>query len=179
MITIVRLGHRKERDKRITTHCALVARAFGANKIIISGEEDPGLVESVRKVVGKWGGKFAIELNPYWRQVLKKEKQRGKIVHLTFYGERMGSAVAELKKGKARNLTIVIGAEKVPAEVYQLADYNVSVGNQPHSEVAALAVFLYELLGGRGLYSRRREAKIVISPSKRGKKITRLKTKNA
>ena len=35
MISILRLGHRISRDKRITTHVALVARAFGANNIFI------------------------------------------------------------------------------------------------------------------------------------------------
>ena len=35
MIIVLRIGHRIGRDKRITTHVALVARAFGANKIII------------------------------------------------------------------------------------------------------------------------------------------------
>ena len=35
MIIVLRIGHRIGRDKRITTHVALVARAFGANEIII------------------------------------------------------------------------------------------------------------------------------------------------
>jgi len=35
MITVLRIGHRISRDKRITTHVALVARAFGADKILI------------------------------------------------------------------------------------------------------------------------------------------------
>ncbi|TLZ95287.1 MAG: tRNA (cytidine(56)-2'-O)-methyltransferase, partial [Methanobacteriota archaeon] len=30
MITVLRLGHRPARDKRVTTHVALTARAFGA-----------------------------------------------------------------------------------------------------------------------------------------------------
>jgi len=34
-----------------------------------------------------------------------------------------------------------VRAEKVPAEMYDLADWNVAVDNQPHSEVAALASF--------------------------------------
>ncbi len=29
MIAVLRLGHRPERDKRITTHVALTSRAFG------------------------------------------------------------------------------------------------------------------------------------------------------
>ena len=35
MITVLRIGHRISRDKRITTHVALVARAFGADNILI------------------------------------------------------------------------------------------------------------------------------------------------
>ena len=40
MITVLRIGHRLGRDKRITTHVALVARAFGANKILIDTKDD-------------------------------------------------------------------------------------------------------------------------------------------
>jgi len=39
MITILRIGHRISRDKRITTHVALVARAFGAEKIYIDQKD--------------------------------------------------------------------------------------------------------------------------------------------
>ena len=39
MINVLRLGHRIGRDKRITTHVALVARAFGADKILIDTED--------------------------------------------------------------------------------------------------------------------------------------------
>jgi predicted SpoU family rRNA methylase len=33
-IVVFRYGHRLERDKRTTTHCALVARVLGAKEII-------------------------------------------------------------------------------------------------------------------------------------------------
>ena len=39
MINILRLGHRINRDKRITTHVALVSRAFGADKILIDTKD--------------------------------------------------------------------------------------------------------------------------------------------
>ena len=42
---------------------------------------------------------------------------------------------------------IVVGGTKVPGEVYRLADHNISIGNQPHSEVAALAIFLDSFVG--------------------------------
>jgi tRNA (cytidine56-2'-O)-methyltransferase len=41
-----------------------------------------------------------------------------------------------------KDLLVVVGSEKMPGEVFKLADWNVSVTNQPMSEVAALAVFL-------------------------------------
>ena len=40
MITVLRLDHRLGRDTRITTHVCLTARAFGADKVILSGERD-------------------------------------------------------------------------------------------------------------------------------------------
>ncbi|MEM4707281.1 MAG: hypothetical protein QXL47_01590, partial [Candidatus Anstonellales archaeon] len=58
MLLVFRLGHRLPRDERISTHVALVARAFGADGMYYSGQEDKGLEESIRKICEKWGGKF-------------------------------------------------------------------------------------------------------------------------
>ena len=40
MITVLRLGHRVSRDKRTTTHVALAARAFGADKMLVSEKDE-------------------------------------------------------------------------------------------------------------------------------------------
>jgi tRNA (cytidine56-2'-O)-methyltransferase len=69
-----------------------------------------------------------------------------------------------------KDLLVAVGAEKVPAEMYQLADWNVAVGNQPHSEVAALAVFLDRLFQGEEL-GREFEGGLKIVPSSRGKEV--------
>ena len=45
-LSVLRLGHRRERDKRITSHLGLTARAFGADEVILAGEEDPGALET-------------------------------------------------------------------------------------------------------------------------------------
>jgi tRNA (cytidine56-2'-O)-methyltransferase len=37
LLAVFRLGHRVQRDKRLTTHVALVARAFGADKCSTAG----------------------------------------------------------------------------------------------------------------------------------------------
>ncbi len=84
-IWILRLGHRPERDKRITTHVALTARAFGAKGIFVS-TKDTGLEESVQDVVERFGGDFQIKSGVQWHKLLKDFADRGKIVHLTMYG---------------------------------------------------------------------------------------------
>ncbi len=164
MITVLRLGHRPGRDRRVTTHVALVARAFGADRVLVSAR-DPALERTVRAVVRKFGGSFEIETGVPWRGILKS--WRGTVVHLTMYGEPIDGVLAQLPRD---GLLVVVGAEKVPREVFERADRNVAVGNQPHSEVAALAVFLDRLLGGSGV---RREfaGRVRILPTARGKTV--------
>ncbi|QQG39854.1 MAG: tRNA (cytidine(56)-2'-O)-methyltransferase [Candidatus Aenigmatarchaeota archaeon] len=140
MITVLRLGHRPGRDSRISTHVGLVARAFGASSVVYSGLKDEKMMSSVRKVSEGFGGEFSVTYAKDWRNVV--ERFDGLKVHLTMYGEPFETKIAEIKK--AKNVLIVVGGEKVPGEIYGLADANVSVTKQPHSEVAALAVVLYE-----------------------------------
>lgn len=162
MITILRLGHRPARDKRVTTHVALAARAFGADRVLVS-TRDPGLERTVHEVVRKFGGPFEIETGVAWKKVLRE--WRGTKVHLTMYGLPLDEILPRIPRD---DLLVVVGAEKVPAEVFDLADVNVAVGNQPHSEVAALAVFLDRLLGGAGI-RRVLRGRIEIAPSPRSK----------
>jgi tRNA (cytidine56-2'-O)-methyltransferase len=72
-----------------------------------------------------------------------------------------------------RDILVVVGAKKVPRFFYEVADYNVAIGHQPHSEIAALAVFLDRLYQGRELHFKFPGAKIEIIPSKSGKRIKR------
>lgn len=162
MISVLRLGHRIPRDRRTTTHVALVARAFGADCIMVT-TKDPVLEESVRSVVEKFGGDFTISTGVKWRKAMRD--WRGTIVHLTMYGERLQDVVSEIDK---KDVMVVVGGEKVPSEVYEIAHHNVAVGNQPHSEVAALAVFLDHLLGG-GPLEREFKGRMRIVPSASGK----------
>ena len=70
-------------------------------------------------------------------------------------------------------LLIVVGAEKVDPWFYHNADYNIAIGNQPHSEVAALAIFLDRLGNGNELVKRFPDAHIRIIPQKAGKRVVR------
>lgn len=164
MIVVLRIGHRPKRDARVTTHVALTARAFGADAVWVS-TPDADLEKTVKSVVGRFGGEFEIKTGVNWKAALRSWK--GEIVHLTMYGERLSDALPTVK---ARNLMIVVGAEKVPREVYDMATRNISVGNQPHSEVAALAVFLDRLKKGKAL-DRRIAGRLRIVPNPRGKTV--------
>ncbi len=171
-IVVLRLGHRKERDKRISTHVALVARAFGASKIIFSGEYDKSLLKSVQKVTQIWGGEFEISYEKNWKKWM--QNFAGIKVHLTMYGVNFKERLSEIKKlSETKDIAIIIGSEKVPKEVYKLADYNLAIGNQPHSEVSALAIFLYEL-NERKIPESFQNAKLKIIPQEKGKKIMKL-----
>jgi len=164
MLAVLRLGHRLGRDKRVTTHVALAARAFGADRILISAR-DAGLVRSVRSVVDRFGGDFQIEDGVDWKKAVRNWP--GTVVHLTMYGQPLEEA---LPKIKAHDILVVVGAEKVPPEIYEMAHLNVAVGNQPHSEVAALAVFLDRLLAGEGI-RRSFAGRLSVVPSERGKRV--------
>jgi len=164
MIVVLRLGHRPQRDQRVTTHVALTARALGADEVWVS-TEDRELERTVEGVVGRFGGKFRIRTGVDWRKAVKSWK--GTVVHLTMYGERLSEALPGVK---AKDLMVIVGAEKVPREVYDLADLNISVGNQPHSEVAALAIFLDRHTGGKALDKDFR-GRLRIVPNPRGKTV--------
>jgi len=142
----------------------LTARVFGADGVLVS-TRDPALERTVRSVVRRFGGSFRIETGVPWRQTLRE--WHGPKVHLTMYGLPIDDVLSRIPRD---DLLIVIGAEKVPRDVYDLVDFNVAVGNEPHSEVAALAVFLDRLMGGRSLRSES-TARIRIRPNPRGKSV--------
>jgi tRNA (cytidine56-2'-O)-methyltransferase len=146
-IEVLRLGHRPERDKRVTTHVGLTARALGAQALHIA-EEDASVVKSIASVAERFGGRFRVVSGTGWKAPIKAWKAAGgQVVHLTMYGLPLSRSVgAVLADG--RDVLVVVGAEKVPGDLYGMADHNVAVGNQPHSEVAALALLLDRLRAG-------------------------------
>jgi tRNA (cytidine56-2'-O)-methyltransferase len=170
-IFVLRFGHRRIRDQRITSHCALVARAFGANGITYSGNMDENLEKSIRKVVENWGGPFEINYEKNWKKVIKNWK--GEIVHLTMYGSPIQDVMKKIKENK-KDLLVIIGSQHVPGEVYHLVNWNVAVTNQPHSEVAALAVFLDKFFEGKEFKKDFKNKKIKINPQDHGKKVLKV-----
>lgn len=169
-IHVFRLGHRPTRDKRVTTHLLLAARAFGASGAFYSGIKDASLEETSKMVCMDWGGQFKVEYKKDWHDVLSKWKRGGKIVHLTMYGIPLPQVIEDIRKDSSEKL-IVVGGAKVSGEVYTLSNWNVAVTSQPHSEVSALAVFLNEFFHGEMLEKVFEGARIRIVPQERGKKV--------
>jgi tRNA (cytidine56-2'-O)-methyltransferase len=92
------------------------------------------------------------------------------------YGLPLPEVLEELRRVlEEREMVVVVGSSKVPREVYEIADANVSIGNQPHSEVAALAVFLDRLLDGLVFRISFSDAKLRIIPDPRRKVVLRRK----
>ena len=168
-IVVLRLGHRPERDKRITTHVGLTARALGAGGMLLASD-DKKITENIEEMTSRWGGCFFVKNNVGAFEEIKKWKNEGgKVCHLSMYGINLPDAVPELKEEK--KLMIIVGAEKVPGEIYELADWNVAVGNQPHSEVAALAITMDRISETDPLTVSFENAELTVVPMKKGKKV--------
>lgn len=169
MITVLRLGHRFERDKRISTHICLTARALGADEVVFD-VRDERVENSVKRITDEWGGNFKVNFTDDYKKFIKNFD--GVRVHLTMYGLNINGVLKEIseKFKKSGNLLIIVGSQKVNGEVYFLVDYNVGIGNQPHSEVAALAVFLDRLFEGKET-ERKFNGKIKVIPKARGKEV--------
>ena len=71
-IEVLRIGQRVIRDDRVTTHVALVARAFGASKIYMN-EVDPEIENTIKSMNKTWGGEFEVEFFEDWKNVLKSK----------------------------------------------------------------------------------------------------------
>ena len=174
-IGILRLSHRSFRDQRITTHVALTARAYGCNSFMYTGDKDMKLEETLKKVSQDFGGNFSIMHIQNAKKYMRS--WQGLVIHLSMYGEKHNLTLNEIKTGKEKNILLVVGGSKVPFEIYKIADYNCAIGFQPHSEVAAIAIFLNELMGSENLYQVYNEAKIIIKPGKKAN-LSKVRSRN-
>ncbi|MGB9915130.1 MAG: tRNA (cytidine(56)-2'-O)-methyltransferase [Candidatus Bathyarchaeales archaeon] len=173
-IVVLRWGHRPQRDARLTTHVALTARALGASGFLLSDIVDEKIKVTIEKVTRNWGGKFFFEMGTPWKKAVSSWKAKGGIVvHLTVYGENIQTSdVLERIRNLRKPIMVLVGSQKVPKEFYskEISDFNVAIGNQPHSECAALAVFLDRFFEGTELAKDFTKANITVIPQKRGKK---------
>jgi len=171
-IWILRLTHRRERDKRVTTHVALVGRAFKASGMVYTGDKDPQLESKIEDVNRRWGGDFAIYfINDPIEWIDEKRKHGFKIIHLTMYGLPINEVINNIR-GYSK-VVLIVGSEKVDPIFFKISDYNIAVGNQPHSEIAAIAVFLDRYYEGKELDMEFLGGEYYIIPSERDKKVRR------
>jgi tRNA (cytidine56-2'-O)-methyltransferase len=177
-VAVLRWGHRQERDKRLTAHVALTSRALGASHFILTDVRDEKVEATVAKLVKNWGGSFNFEMGKLWKQVVKDwEAKGGVVVHLTAYGENIESTdVLERIWDMQKDVLVIVGSQKVPPDFFSetVSDFNVAIGNQPHSECSSLAVFLDRFFHGHELSMEFKEAKMRIIPQGHGKKAVKL-----
>ncbi|AXG06517.1 tRNA (cytidine(56)-2'-O)-methyltransferase [Haloplanus rubicundus] len=168
-VVVLRLGHRPGRDDRMTTHVALTARALGADRAVLVGEATQAR-ETVTDITDRFGGPFEVTVTDSYRPLLRDWE--GAVVHLTMYGEPVEDVTPTIRERHRDDpLLLVVGAGKVDFEVYDRADWNVGVTNQPHSEVAALAVFLDRLFEGQELDRDWADADRRVIPQATGKRV--------
>jgi len=173
-VVVLRFGHRYVRDERTTTHVFLTARAFGATRVIYSGQRDEKVEEKVNSVTKIWGGAFQIEYQEDWKQTIIQWKQKGgEVIHLTVYGLSMLNVMSQIKHSD-KDKMIIIGGAKIPGPVYEYADWNVSVTSQPHSEISALGVFLHDLFNGEEFTKIFENARLRVIPQPKGKKVLKM-----
>lgn len=164
---ILRIGHRPERDQRVTTHVGLSSRALGASGMYLAAD-DQKVADSIADVAHRFGGNYFCENNVKWKSCINTFKRNGgKVVHLTMYGLRLQDVIPKIRTEE--KILVVVGAEKVPGDMYELADYNVAVANQPHSEISALALFLDHLYEGAELELAFPDAELEVLPTAIGK----------
>jgi tRNA (cytidine56-2'-O)-methyltransferase len=168
-VVVLRLGHRPGRDERMTTHVGLTARALGADRVVLAGA-GASQRETIEDITDRFGGPFAVEATDSPRAYVRNWE--GAVVHLTMYGlpiqDEEGAIRARHRKGPD---LVVGGAGRVHFDVYENADWNVAVTNQPHSEVASLAVFLDHLFEGRELDRSWEDAEREVVPRESGKRV--------
>ena len=152
-------------------HIFLAARAFGAEQAVYSGQKDPNMEAKFDEIVAKWGGNFTVGHILDENKQLQRWKKAGReLVHLTMYGLPVQEVIEEIQHSP-REKVIIIGGAKVQNSVYRIADWNVAITSQPHSEISALSVFLHLLFEGTELEKTYDNARFRIIPQAQGKKV--------
>ena len=102
--------------------------------IYMTGVSNGSINDTVSSVSKRWGGRFKVEIIQDWKSLAKLGKRK---VAKWLTLQCMASILMISLKGCAKktSLLVIIGAEKVPQEAHDLADYNIAIGNQPHSEI--------------------------------------------
>ena len=89
------------------------------------------------------------------------------------FGISIDEEIDKIKKME-EPLLFIVGAEKVPPWVFEFSDFNIAIGNQPHSEVAALAIALSKV--SNNSYNQKFEGgQLKVLPSSERRNMTEVK----
>ena len=73
---ILRIGHRPERDQRVTTHVGLSTRALGASGMYLAAD-DAKVADSIADVAKRFGGDYFCENDVKWKSCINNFKREG------------------------------------------------------------------------------------------------------
>ena len=134
---------------------------------------DQGIEENIKSVNRNFGTEFQVSSGIGIGQFMNLIDERNLLVHLTMYGSPLDERIQEIRDRSktSEKMFVFVGAEKVPGIAYLRSDFNVSVTNQPISEVSALALFLDRYFEGDELKNET-HGRIRISGNARGKSVT-------
>ena len=142
----------------------MAARAFGASSVAFVSKKNPKLVRYFRSINKKWGGTFSVEFTNSWKDYLKTKKNY-KIVYLTRYGVPINKIEYSLKTYK--NILVIVTTTEAAKNLYDIADFNVSITTQPHAATSAVAIFLHHFFEGRELSLHFENAEFKVVPEER------------
>ncbi|MDE1856552.1 MAG: hypothetical protein KGH98_00540 [Candidatus Micrarchaeota archaeon] len=149
---------------------ALAARALGASGISFCFDdkkrvEKAKISRKMGSIAKEWGGTFKVEFPEDWKEWIGAKKNYKKI-YLTMYGVPMRKLTYTLRTYK--NILLVVTTNKPLKDLFGVADFNISITNQPHTSVSSVAVFLYEFYKEREPAMKFENAKVKVVPTDRG-----------
>ena len=137
--------------------------------------ERAGIIRYVNKLEKKWGGRFRVSFLKSYKDAFKKAANYKK-VYLTRYGMPLNKLTYTLNTYK--NIMLIVSYTEAPSKLLNgLADFNVSVTDQPHCSAPAIAVFLHDFYRGRELAMHFENAKYKVIPKEHGVGIEKIKEK--
>lgn len=162
MIIVLAIG--KSKYESMVDIC-LTARAFGASSVVLtssSHEINSKLKRFCNSVANKWGGNFSVQFISNWKSYISS-KTNYKTVYLTRYGISIQKQQYSIRSYK--NVLLIISTDKERPELNKISDFNISITAQPHSSIAAMAIFLNMYYAGRELSLNFSKAQYKVVPS--------------
>ena len=171
MIKIVLIG-KVQKEKLIDI--ALTARAFGASEITVNLKEQRNkshITKYFKEINNDWGSNFKVSFTNNWMDLIKEHNNNYKTIYLTKYGDSIKKK--EYVISTYKNILLIVSTTDDIKELYDMADFNISLTTQPHTIISSIAVFLNMYYKGRELAMHFENAKYKIMPETHGIHITK------